>query len=162
MSLNVEDLVKPAIEQVFRTMLNTSILHIQENTPSEPTVSIEDSQIASSIGFTGGFTGVICMIMDEELSVAITKRLLQMDKYDQVTSAYVTDAIGELTNMMAGYVKTKLCDNKASTVMSVPSVTRGKNLKIASSSNTQCRCLEFSCGRKPIWVRIIRSCPKSQ
>lgn len=162
MSLIVEDFVKPAIEQVFRTMLNTSIVHIPENTPSEQATTMEESQLASSIGFTGAFTGVLCLTMDEVLASAITKRLLQMDKHEEVTIAIVTDAIGELTNMIAGYVKTKLCDNKASTVMSVPTVVRGKNLNIAGSGNTQSRSLHFSCGRKAVLVQIITSAGSSK
>jgi len=155
MSSNVEEYVKPAIEHVFRTMLNTNLIYYGDNPPNGQMEKAEDVRIASSIGCTGAFTGLVCLTVGDQLAVAITRRLLGMSASEEVNTEYVTDAIGELSNMIAGYVKTKLCDNKAPTTMSVPAVVRGKNLNVCCGSNTKCSSLEFVCGRKPVLIQVI-------
>ena len=46
----------------------------------------------------------------------------------------VTDAIGELSNMVAGYVKSRLCDSGLPCTLTIPSVVRGQELSVEGSA----------------------------
>jgi chemotaxis protein CheX len=59
-------------------------------------------------------------------------------KPDQVRSnANIDDAIGELTNMLGGNLKSRLADRGFPCVLSIPSVTRGKDFQIQSVEGTR-------------------------
>ena len=62
---------------------------------------------------------------------AKARRTLPFAAPDQSAAvAHSRDAIGELTNMVAGNVKSKLCDLGLECAISVPAVVRGINLTI--------------------------------
>lgn len=55
----------------------------------------------------------------------------------------VTDAIGELSNMVAGYVKSRLCTNGSSCTLTIPSVVRGQQLHVEGSALIMRRVIGF-------------------
>jgi chemotaxis protein CheX len=63
----------------------------------------------------------------------ITSLLLGIAEAELDTGEMVTDAIGELSNMVVGYVKSRLCDGGWHCVLTIPSVVRGQQLTIECS-----------------------------
>jgi len=55
----------------------------------------------------------------------------------------VTDAIGELSNMVAGYVKSRLCNGGLPCVLTIPSVVRGQQLSVEGSAQVMRRVIGF-------------------
>jgi chemotaxis protein CheX len=155
MALNIVDFMKPAISTVFHTMLNTQLIDNCDKPQEGQPVIKEERQIAGSIGFTGAFTGAISLILGESLAIMLTKRLLGMDSHEPVSAEYLKDAIGELTNMLAGQLKTKLCDHGMPTTMSVPMVIFGKTLVVDGAQNCKCDRLQLMCEKKPVCVQLI-------
>lgn len=151
--LSVEQLIVPAVTQVFGTMLGmkTETLPDQEVSPPPP----EQSMIAGSIGFTGLINFVIYLTLTDKFARHITCTLLQITDRDVDGHEMVNDAIGELTNMVAGYVKTRLCDQGQGCSMTPPMVVRGKDFTIAGAGLTECRFLHFRCKDSGVTIQII-------
>ena len=55
----------------------------------------------------------------------------------------VTDAIGELSNMVVGYVKSRLCNSGLPCVLTIPSVVRGQQLSIEGSAQCTRKMIGF-------------------
>jgi chemotaxis protein CheX len=55
----------------------------------------------------------------------------------------VTDAIGELSNMVAGYVKSRLCNGGSPCTLTIPSVVRGQELSVEGSARVIRRVIGF-------------------
>ena len=73
----------------------------------------------------------------------ITSRLLGISEPEVDTGEMVTDAIGELSNMVAGYVKSRLCDSGLPCVLTIPSVVRGQQLSVEGSAQITRRVIGF-------------------
>jgi chemotaxis protein CheX len=67
----------------------------------------------------------------------------------------VNDAIGELSNMVAGYVKSRLCDAGLPCVLTIPSVVRGQGLRVEGSSHIPRRAFGFRTGVHQLVAEVL-------
>jgi chemotaxis protein CheX len=90
------------------------------------------TDVISLVSFTGEHSGIIAFFGSKEIALKITSNMLGMDisEIDQD----VKDAMGELTNMIAGTVKNKVFETFGAMHLSVPIVIAGADLSISSSS----------------------------
>jgi chemotaxis protein CheX len=134
------DFINPVIlslEETFDTMLNCKITRIglmlkESNTALHP--------ISGIIGINGKqAVGTVVLTMTESVALRAASTLLMMD----VTEANedVMDAVGELTNMVAGATKAKLAQYHLS--MGLPSVFHGQNCRIHFPSNAHPIAIPF-------------------
>ena len=126
------DFINPVItslEEIFDTMLNCKITRVglmlmENNTALYP--------ISGIIGINGKqAVGTVVLTMSETVALKAASTLLMME----VTEANedVMDAVGELTNMVAGATKAKL--SKYCLTMGLPSVFHGSNCRIHFPAN---------------------------
>lgn len=87
--------------------------------------------VTGIIGLTGKTTGTVALSLTKEMSLSITGKLLG-DMPTEV-DATVVDAIGEVTNMIAGAAKSQLEQLELS--LGLPTVITGKSTCIAFPSN---------------------------
>ena len=148
---NLEDLLKPAVAEVFSTMLKMDarpVPFIEEDTPQKV-------QVVGSIGLTGKVSAVVYLLMSETLARKITGNLLGLSDREIDGPELVNDAVGELTNMIVGYTKTRLCDMGLGCAMTPPSVIRGLELKVAGGSHSTSQKLSFQCQKSGITIQVI-------
>jgi len=67
----------------------------------------------------------------------------------------VNDAVGELSNMVAGYVKSRLCDAGSQCTLTIPSVVRGQQLSVELSSNVTRRVIGFRNGENQLVAEVM-------
>ena len=67
----------------------------------------------------------------------------------------VNDAVGELTNMLAGMIKSRLCDKGVTCVISIPAVVRGQSFRIDSVSSTEKHTVFFKYGKYIAMAEIM-------
>ena len=65
------------------------------------------------------------------------------------------DAVGELTNILAGAVKTKLISRGIQANISLPSVMRAEGLHVLNRRDAETLRLCFNCPLGPIWTGVI-------
>jgi len=97
--------------------------------------------ISGLIGLSGEVSGAVAISMGDQTAVRITKSLTGKEHSSFDTD--VTDAIGEIINIIAGNVK-KDFEEELRIRISLPSIIKGKNHSIIwPSEKTRIICIPF-------------------
>ncbi len=88
------------------------------------------SGISGSIGLSGKVHGVVYTAFSEQLGKLVAEKILGGSASDQD----VSDVVAELTNMITGNLKSRLCDLGHNCSLSIPSVVRGDEIAISAKS----------------------------
>lgn len=138
-SARVADFINPvlrATRDVFEMMLGCTPkrvgLKMKEQTCSEHSVS-------GVIGITGRVVGTIVVCLPKQMAIDLLERMVGTHA-DSVT-AEVCDAVGELTNLIAGAAKTQLAHLNLS--VSLPNVVSGEAYDVAYPSDVSPFCILF-------------------
>ena len=79
------------------------------------------------MGFAGEITASLISHFDENLANQATAKMLGLDEDPSHTD--IRDAVGEITNMIAGQVQISLADTGKKSNISLPIVIAGKNFQ---------------------------------
>jgi chemotaxis protein CheX len=118
-----------ATTSVFDTMLGAAI------TPREALFGnhgMPPHDISCMIGLSGDAKGMVTLSLSREVALSATEAILGARPAD--LDASVSDAVGELTNMVAGMAKGRL---PGTLNMSLPSVVTGSNHSIEFPSEVK-------------------------
>lgn len=146
------DLAKTITEatlEIFETMI------MMEATPGEP--RNEGSQkyqctVSGMVGLAGLFKGMIAIHTPDQVAMAITSNFLGMDVGE--VNDDVTDAIGELANMLAGTVKMALSQNGKDITLSIPSTIAGEEYSISCLHDTDRVIMPFTLNNGQFLVEL--------
>lgn len=114
-----------ATRDVFETMI---MLEVNEQ-PSLPVlVSNFTDSVSGMVGLAGACRGMVAIHAPTEVAMAITERFLglSVDSFNDD----VTDAFGELANMLAGGIKMVLDESGKDITLSVPSYVYGADYHV--------------------------------
>ena len=132
-------------------MLNTPL---QIDTSTE-TVPEGEFHIAGAVGLTGAYNGIIYLYSTAVVARKLTCRLLGMEESDIESDDMVNDAFGEMTNMVAGVIKSNLENLNHACIMTVPSVVRGSNFSIEAVSGVERHSIHCKCDDGKILVEAL-------
>jgi chemotaxis protein CheX len=136
----IEALTRKAVPEVFQAMVTMEL----SSEPTPPSLPLDpDGQIIGSVGFTGEATGIIYLYAGLGFAKVITSRMIGIEVAEVDPGDMVNDAIGELSNMVVGYVKSRLCDTGLHCTLTIPSVVRGQQLSVEGSSHVARTVLGF-------------------
>ncbi len=126
----IED-VAVATETLFKTMIAMDLKY-------DSTVLAEEIHIQSDfsgfVSFMGKFHGTVGIFCSKGFALKITSSML-MEDMSEVT-ADVIDTVGEVANMIAGNVKTKITEDYGEMELSVPIVMLGNGTMADEKENT--------------------------
>lgn len=133
------DYVNPIIEAVrtvFETMLDctphrTGLALKETNTPKH--------ELSAVIGITGKAAGTIVLSLARETSLEVLHRMVGIETTE--IDADVCDAVGELTNMIAGAAKAKM--ERFELSISIPNIVSGKDHVVHYPSDVKPICILF-------------------
>ncbi|MFN3531899.1 MAG: chemotaxis protein CheX [Candidatus Brocadia sp.] len=116
---------------------------------------VDDTQIKTDVigmvSFTGKYHGVIALFCSKKFALKVASAML-MTELTEFTSE-VKDAIGEVSNMIAGNVKTKLTAQYGDMHLSIPIVIAGEGLSITAVNNHPVVAdTTLSCFSKDPWL----------
>src|SRR6202012_1426446 len=100
----------------------------------------DESFIAASVGFVGDVSGIVYIYLKAPLAQVLASRLLGIPEAEADDDELTGDAIGELSNMIVGAAKSRLCDLGLACTLTIPSIIRGKGLStepVGSSESLQ-------------------------
>jgi chemotaxis protein CheX len=106
--------------------------------------------VTGIIGLSGTSSGTVAVSMPREMALAVTEILL--GERPTEVNAQVVDAVGELTNMIAGAAKARL--EAMSLSLGLPTVLVGKGSAIAFPSRATPISIPFSSTLGPIVVEV--------
>lgn len=149
---DVDQMVVESVEKVFDTMMSTSSkLFTAYNNGTTPEKShprlkavADQMMVVGMIGFLGSIKGVIYIYVDESTSIDITSAFLGMEKAElKGNHETINDALGELSNMISGTYKNKLCDKGFNCQLTVPSILRANSFTIEPLPGALHRMYQF-------------------
>ena len=144
------DYVNPIIsatQTVFETMLGC--------TPRRTELTLKESmeptfELSEVIGITGRASGTIVLTLSRIAALQVLNRMLGIEVTE--INADVCDAVGELTNMIAGSAKAQLEKMKLS--VSIPNIISGKGHTVHYPSNVKPICIVFESDIGPFAIEI--------
>lgn len=145
--------IDPFIESIydlFSTMLRCEAKRL-DNDPSGEALATE---IAVLTGFSGPVRGTVNLLFPAATALAMVNRLLDAEK--ESVSGMVLDGVAELLNIVAGGAKAKLNTGDGASIieLSLPTVIRGTDFKLAGPSQSDCFEIPFTSELGPFLLRV--------
>lgn len=147
----LESLLKSAATEVFTTMLNFKV----QIEPPQPEAMNGDAHVAGAVGFTGRLNGVVCLHSTADFARHMTSVLLGLPPDEIDADEMINDAVGELTNMLAGHMKSRLLDKGISCAITIPAVVRGREFRIDSVSHAERAAISLRCNQKSMLLMEV-------
>ncbi len=145
------EVIANATHEVFATMLNLPIAAGEMCT--EPSSAMAPrSGIVSLIGVVGAWAGTGCLACSGKLACRLSEQFL-MTPFESVNED-VLDAVGEITNMIIGNVKTHLEELGGPMGLSTPTVIYGRNFQTRSARVHEWTVVPFECDGETLWVQM--------
>jgi len=147
----LEELTRLAVREVFQSMVTMDV------TPEDPTpIADAQGEIVGSVGFVGETTnGVIYLYAGVSFIRAATSQMLGISEQEVDNNEMVNDAFGELTNMVAGYVKTRLASNGGPCALTIPTIVRGQRLTVEGSATVTRKIIGFRNGDHHFMAELL-------
>jgi chemotaxis protein CheX len=142
--------IKASVEKIFSTMI---FLEIRESSPTD-VVSDLSQCLSGLVGFGGTMPGIVGLHLGEELAREITASMLGMESDEVGEASDVIDAVGEITNMIAGEMKMHLQKQDGDLHLSLPSVILGSEYTIQTQRNEPGTVVQFLCENKKLLVSL--------
>ena len=117
-------LLDETVEEVFSMMLGATVSAC--NAAVEPTNA--PVTLTSVIGLAGNLSGAFTLVMDEAAAKRVASTMLGIEVTEVEGDA--CDAVGEITNILAGTWKSKIPAFHAGCLLSVPTVVKGTQYDI--------------------------------
>jgi chemotaxis protein CheX len=143
--LNWQPMLELAAREVFEIMLGCKL----ETLASDHTVP---NQFTAMVGLAGQLCGVVTLRCSAESAARMTSKMLGIDPKDADQEMW--DALGEISNMIAGNFKNKLTGMADRCMLSVPTVITGGDYTFHSLANSGSLELPFLFDGAPISVSL--------
>jgi len=117
------------LTEVFATMLSLPAEILADAAPGGAS-----GRVSGSVGFVGEtVTGAVYLHVPAALAGHMTGAMLGLPAEETPGDAEVNDVVGEVTNMVAGGLKSWLCDAGAACALGTPAIIRGTAFQIIAS-----------------------------
>jgi len=139
--LEEEDLARYVIDatkEVFDTMV---MMTLEDSYPLKEPVTTFHCSVTGMVGLAGTYTGILSIHCPKHLALRVTSNMLGM-AVDEVGDD-VNDALGEIANMLGGYVKQILSKGGLDINLSIPTVIAGEDYTVNSMSDSDCVIIPF-------------------
>ena len=157
MSLAVRvEFINPFIVAVTKTLETMVGCKVTRGAPQLKNNPQSLYPISGIIGLSGVVAGTVVLTMSKELALKCASVML-MDEYKEL-NADVFDAVGELTNVVAGNAKAQLEEYKLS--LSLPNVINGNETELHFPENCQPITIPFTTDFGPLAVEIGFTAPR--
>jgi chemotaxis protein CheX len=136
-----------AVGKVFKTVLNCDVERRKLSLKKSDSPSYE---ISGVIGLSGKTAGVVVLSLSAPVAFKAVETMLGTPVSE--INADVVDAIGELTNMIAGNAKTALAHLEMS--LGLPSIITGASHSIRFASHVPPLCIPFETPWGPLTLEV--------
>lgn len=147
MDTEIVDAFLQATTDVFSTMLKEAVV-------SGPVLQCDQMlashDVSGIIGLSGGLSGDVIVSFDERVAILATAAMLGSEPAELDND--VVDAVGELTNMIAGAAKGILERHNMS--IALPTVILGKGHRVGFKSGVVPLCINFESAWGSFSVKI--------
>lgn len=128
-----------ATKEVFSTMV---MMEVEDSAPLLEPISRFHCSVTGMVGLAGTYTGILSIHCPKQFAMKITSNMLGMD-VDEFGDD-VNDALGEIANMLGGYVKQVFSKGGLDISLSIPTVISGEEYTINSFTDSDCVLIPFT------------------
>ncbi len=139
-TLDLKAHVSNALGDVFDAMLSMDLAFPDEALEK----SSDGMQLVGSVSFAGKAMGSINLTLGGAFARTVTAAMLDMDEGEIEGDEEIHDVVGELSNMIGGDLKSRLCDAGLTCELSIPTITSGREFEIEPKGWTRHERLVFS------------------
>ena len=136
-----------AVSMTFETMASISVKRLSPVLKKNPQTL---HPISGIIGLSGSVVGTVILTMSEPVAIKAASVML-MDELHEINED-VLDAVGELTNIVAGSAKNQLEEFKLS--LSLPNVISGSNAEVRFPDESQPITIPFETDFGPLAIEV--------
>ena len=154
MMKDLEALFSPAVTEVFTTMLDYPTIEVNLESPDAIPTNGE-LHLASGVGIVGESTGALYLHVSATFARKLTCRLLHMSEQEVDSEEIVNDAMGEIANMVIGYIKSRLCEKGTVCMITIPSIVRGSHFRIEPVGVDDRRVFILKCDDGQFWAEAL-------
>jgi chemotaxis protein CheX len=140
--------IEDEIRDIARTIW-TSLFDLAIEAGPDPAGAVQ-AEVTSLVHIDGAWRGAVVVQCQMGLATALSQAMFQSP--DAPTFAEVCDALGEVTNMLAGNLKALLPEPS---VLSLPAVARGSDYEVAVPGTTVAASVPLVCDGQPLVVRLL-------
>lgn len=123
-TVSLKDVLLDSAKEVFETMVFMAL-----ESQDDDSTSLGEPTLLGSITFKGHLEGCLGVCCDEVCARTIAANMLGMTSTEELTENDVSDAMGEIANMVMGAVKARIQNEVGSIEVSIPSVVQGRELR---------------------------------
>ncbi len=127
-----------ATREVFSTMV---VMEVEDCYPLIEPVTQFHCSVTGMVGMAGSYTGMLSIHCPAPLAMKMTSNMLGMEVEE--VGEDVSDALGEIANMLGGHVKQVLSKGGLDLNLSIPTVISGETYTIHSTDNDDCVVIPF-------------------
>ncbi len=139
--------VSDTITETFETMLEMSLDAVEQVAEDD----LEKDRLVGSVFFGGEVVGVLSIHVSKTFAKIITSAMLGTETEDMEE---IKDVLGELTNIVAGNLKTEMVNAGLPCVISTPSITRGTDFRIDPTTAAPVQQMGYKHGEHYILVSV--------
>lgn len=136
------------VQEIFSTMVGINISLCQT---AEVQTKFTDS-VSALVGFAGCYSGMIGLNTSKKLAMDFTGQMLGMEVTECEDD--VTDALGEIVNMIGGSFKHHFVNNGHEVRLSTPSVISGNDYIMSAGGVPNTLALMFEYGTEHFMVSL--------
>ena len=149
-TLDIRHFLNGHLVDVFETMLSMKARPATDGPPPEFA-----GRTTGSVGFGGeSVTGAVYLHLSADFANQIAAAMLGVPPQENLGEHEVNDVIGECTNMLAGGLKSALCDKGRECAVSTPAIIRGTSFVIESLPDVQHEVMVFECDGARFTVEV--------
>jgi len=140
-----------ATREVFEIMLDSRLEQSAES------ASARVGEYTAMVGLAGSLCGVISLRCTAQSAARMASKMLGLPIED--VGEHSRDAIGEISNMIAGNFKTKLTNQGNGCMLSVPTVISGADYQLHSLAEGGTVAVGFRFEEAPVSVLLEMTAP---
>ncbi len=152
----IENAIGSAVRNVCRTMMRCDAAAGARVGEAEPDAGPRVFDLIGNVGFVGQINGLVYLCLSHSFAVHAVGTILGMSpaEVEQDGVETIRDAIGEVTNMVAGGFKNAFCDLGHPCKLTLPTIVCGRDLRVSCLKSSVRRVYRFDVQGHALFVEV--------
>jgi len=146
----IESAVRVAAMEFFGTYCGLELTELKTDPGDAPCAGI-----MGVISFFGDTIWSFAVVLPEATATTVAKKFAGFDI--EFSSPDMGDLVGEMANVMAGEICSRLDTRGMKSQMSLPTVARGHDVELLPPSDACCERLMFSSPDGRFWFKLVKA-----
>ena len=147
-STAVPRLIESTLE-VFETMVFSTLVPGPVRADAQPPAA----SVMGAVRFLGSLSGAVSFYASDDAGCRIAAQLLGIEP--QEAGEQMADAVGEITNMIAGTFRGRMAQAGETLMITTPTVTRGSDFRAHYFNVTSRTLVPFAMGDHQVFVELV-------